>query len=116
MCEILICTRVGLFLADSSLKDGLYHEYKKHGKLSSVKILGQGANRYGIVCFKKADDVEKALQVSHDKLFFGSKIEVTIYHGYDVEDNDFRYVCCSLYYFVLSTMISWHCEISLCIK
>ncbi|XP_065210776.1 protein split ends isoform X2 [Planococcus citri] len=76
--------------SDSSLKDGLYHEYKKHGKVTSVKVLGQGANRYAIVCFKKADDVEKALQVSHDKLFFGSKIEVTIYHGYDVEDNDFR--------------------------
>lgn len=77
-------------LTDSSLKDGLYHEYKKYGRVTSVKVLGQGASRYAIVCFKKADDVEKALQVSHDKLFFGSKIEVTIYHGFDVEDNEFK--------------------------
>lgn len=30
------------------------------------------------------------LQVSYDKLFFGCKIEVAPYQGYDVEDNDLR--------------------------
>lgn len=42
------------------------------------------------MCFKKPEDVEKALEVSHDKLFFGCKIEVEPYKGYDVEDNEFR--------------------------
>lgn len=77
-------------IADSSLKDGLYHEYKKYGKVASVKISGQGAARCAVVCFKKADDAEKALQLSHDKLFFGGKIEVTVYQGYDVDENDIR--------------------------
>ncbi|BES92657.1 SPOC domain [Nesidiocoris tenuis] len=76
--------------SDTSLKDGLYHEYKKHGKVTWVKVVGQGVDRYALVCFKKADDVEKALQVSHDKLFFGCKIEVAPYQGYDVDDNEFR--------------------------
>lgn len=58
--------------------------------MASVKISGQGSNRYAVVCFKKADDAEKALQLSHDKLFFGTKIEVTVYQGYDVEDNELR--------------------------
>ncbi|XP_054269118.1 protein split ends-like isoform X4 [Macrosteles quadrilineatus] len=78
--------------SDTSLKDGLFHEYKKHGKVTWVKVVGQGSDRYALVCFKKPDDVEKALLVSHDKLFFGCKIEVAAYQGYDVDDNEFRFV------------------------
>ncbi|KAF0308176.1 Protein split ends [Amphibalanus amphitrite] len=76
--------------SDTSLKDGLFHEYKKHGKVTTVKIIGQGAERYAIVCFKKPEDAEKALNVSHDKSFFGSKIEVALYDGFEVDDSDHR--------------------------
>ena len=76
--------------SDTSLKDGLFHEYKKHGKVTWVKVVGQSSERHAIVCFKKPEDVEKALEDSYDKLFFGSKIEVAPYQGYDVEDNDLR--------------------------
>lgn len=76
--------------SDTSLKDGLFHEYKKHGKVTWVKVVGQSSERYALVCFKKPEDVEKALEVSHDKLFFGCKIEVAPYQGFDVEDNEFR--------------------------
>lgn len=55
-----------------------------------VKVVGAAGDRYALVCFKKPEDVEKALEVSHDKLFFGCKIEVAPYQGYDVEDNEFR--------------------------
>ena len=53
-------------------------------------MVGAAGDRYALVCFKKPEDVEKALEVSHDKLFFGCKIEVAPYQGYDVEDNEFR--------------------------
>ncbi|XP_018375319.1 PREDICTED: protein split ends-like isoform X2 [Trachymyrmex cornetzi] len=76
--------------SDTSLKDGLFHEYKKHGKVTWVKVVGAAGDRYALVCFKKPEDVEKALEVSQDKLFFGCKIEVAPYQGYDVEDNEFR--------------------------
>lgn len=76
--------------SDTSLKDGLFHEYKKHGKVTWVKVVGQSTDRYALVCFKKPDDVDKALEVSHDKLFFGCKIDVEPYQGYDVDDNEFR--------------------------
>ena len=77
-------------VTDTSLKDGLFHEYKKHGKVTTVKIIGQGAERYAIVCFKKPEDADKALNVSHDKSFFGSKIEVALYDGFEVDDSDHR--------------------------
>ncbi|KAF0765942.1 msx2-interacting protein-like isoform X1 [Aphis craccivora] len=77
--------------SDTSLKDGLYHEYKRHGKVTCVKVVGQGCERYALVFFKKTEDVDKALQVSHDKSFFGSKIEVSSYQGHkDVDDNESR--------------------------
>ncbi|KAG8228387.1 hypothetical protein J437_LFUL008237 [Ladona fulva] len=76
--------------SDTSLKDGLFHEYKKHGKVTWVKVVGTGGDRYAVVCFKKPEDVEKALEVSRDKLFFGCKIDVAPYEGFDVDDNEFR--------------------------
>ncbi|XP_025411729.1 protein split ends isoform X2 [Sipha flava] len=77
--------------SDTSLKDGLYHEYKRHGKVTCVKVVGQGSDRYALVFFKKTEDVDKALQVSHDKSFFGTKIEVSAYQGHkDVDDNESR--------------------------
>ncbi|XP_034950926.1 protein split ends isoform X2 [Chelonus insularis] len=76
--------------SDTSLKDGLFHEYKKHGKVTWVKVVGAASDRYALVCFKKPEDVEKALEVSRDKQFFGYKIEVAPYQGYDVDDNEFR--------------------------
>jgi len=90
----LICSlfnkNLKLFV-DTSLKDGLYHEYKRHGKVTCVKVVGQGCERYALVFFKKTEDVDKALQMSHDKSFFGSKIEVSSYQGHkDVDDNESR--------------------------
>lgn len=86
-----ICVRnLPVRSTDTSLKDGLFHEYKKHGKVTVVKVIGQGTERYAVVCFKKPEDVEKALEVSKDKLFFGCKIEVTSHEGLDGEDNEFR--------------------------
>jgi RNA recognition motif-containing protein len=88
---LAICVRnLPLRSSDTSLKDGLFHEYKKHGKVTWVKVVGQNHDRYALVCFKKPEDVEKALEVSQDKLFFGCKIEVQPYQGYDVDDNEFR--------------------------
>lgn len=88
---LAICVRnLPLRSSDTSLKDGLFHEYKKHGKVTWVKVVGQSHDRYALVCFKKPEDVDKALEVSQDKLFFGCKIEVQPYQGYDVDDNEFR--------------------------
>ncbi|XP_069682779.1 protein split ends-like isoform X5 [Periplaneta americana] len=89
--SLAICVRnLPVRSSDTSLKDGLFHEYKKHGKVTCVKVVGQAGDRYALVCFKKPDDVEKALEESHNKLFFGCKIEVAPYQGYDVDDNEFR--------------------------
>lgn len=88
---LAICVKnLPLRSSDTSLKDGLFHEYKKHGKVTWVKVVGQNHDRYALVCFKKPEDVDKALEVSQDKLFFGCKIEVQPYQGYDVDDNEFR--------------------------
>lgn len=38
---------------DSSIRDGLYHDYKKYGKVLSINVIGQGEERHAIVSFKK---------------------------------------------------------------
>lgn len=67
--------------ADTSLKDGLFHEFKKHGKVTSVQIHGASEDRYGLVFFRQQEDQEKALGASKGKLFFGMQIEVTAWNG-----------------------------------
>ncbi|XP_034027849.1 msx2-interacting protein isoform X2 [Thalassophryne amazonica] len=76
---------------DTSLKDGLFHEFKKHGKVTSVQIHGASEERYGLVFFRQQEDQEKALGTSKGKLFFGMQIEVTAWNGPETEsENEFR--------------------------
>jgi len=46
-------TTLRFLLLDTSLRDGLFHEYKKHGKVTGVVIEGKEASRSAIVSFKK---------------------------------------------------------------
>ncbi|XP_068198898.1 msx2-interacting protein isoform X1 [Antennarius striatus] len=76
---------------DTSLKDGLFHEFKKHGKVTSVQIHGASEERYGLVFFRQQEDQEKALGASKGKLFFGMQIDVTAWSGPETEsENEFR--------------------------
>ncbi|KAJ8371010.1 hypothetical protein SKAU_G00110380, partial [Synaphobranchus kaupii] len=76
---------------DTSLKDGLFHEFKKYGKVTSVQIHGASEERYGLVFFRQQEDQEKALGASKGKLFFGMQIEVTAWNGPETEsENEFR--------------------------
>ncbi|XP_058858143.1 msx2-interacting protein-like isoform X2 [Acipenser ruthenus] len=76
---------------DTSLKDGLFHEFKKYGKVTSVQIHGALEERYGLVFFRQEEDQEKALNASKGKLFFGMQIEVTAWTGPETEsENEFR--------------------------
>ncbi|XP_056129909.1 msx2-interacting protein [Lampris incognitus] len=76
---------------DTSLKDGLFHEFKKHGKVTSVQIHGASEERYGLVFFRQQEDQEKALGASKGKLFFGMQIDVTAWNGPETEsENELR--------------------------
>ncbi|XP_031235195.1 msx2-interacting protein isoform X2 [Mastomys coucha] len=76
---------------DTSLKDGLFHEFKKFGKVTSVQIHGTSEERYGLVFFRQQEDQEKALTASKGKLFFGMQIDVTAWVGPETEsENEFR--------------------------
>ena len=43
----------------------------------AVRLQGSGNDRFAVVCFKKPEDAEKALDASREKLFFGVKIQVS---------------------------------------
>lgn len=73
-CIYIYC----ILFSETSLREGLFHDYKKHGKVMAVRLLGSGNDRFAVVCFKKPEDAEKALDASREKLFFGVKIQVSI--------------------------------------
>lgn len=50
--NLIYCTCI-LCLTDTSLRDGLFHEYKKYGKVNAVLVAGAGEERYAVVSFRK---------------------------------------------------------------
>jgi len=40
--------------SNSSVRDGLYHEFKRYGKVTSVHVIGSGEDRHAVVTFKKS--------------------------------------------------------------
>lgn len=81
LCIFLLNVHSFALFTDTSLKDGLFHEFKKHGKVTSVQIHGASEERYGLVFFRQQEDQEKALAASKGKLFFGMQIDVTAWNG-----------------------------------
>ena len=78
------------FPPDTSLRDGLFHEYKRFGKVMSVTLKGEKEDRIAVVTFKKADDAAKAYQQSIERVFFGKKIQCEQHSGFNQSDEDFK--------------------------
>lgn len=70
-----------IYLAVNSLRDGIYHEFKKCGKVKSVLIRGEGNYRYALVLFRNASEANKAIGHARTKLLFGAAIEASLYDG-----------------------------------
>nr|XP_026689679.1 msx2-interacting protein isoform X2 [Ciona intestinalis] len=65
----------------TSLRDGIYHEFKKCGKVKSVVIRGDTSNRHALVLFRNASEAHKGVSHAKSKLLFGAAIEAAIYEG-----------------------------------
>ncbi|OON18812.1 hypothetical protein X801_05327 [Opisthorchis viverrini] len=84
----LLIRRLSLRSSDTNLREGLFHEFKKHGKITSVIIRGQAEERYCILTFKRSEDAARALEASRGKVFFGTAISVSLHDGIESEDPD----------------------------
>ncbi|TGZ57083.1 hypothetical protein CRM22_010027 [Opisthorchis felineus] len=84
----LLIRRLSLRSSDTNLREGLFHEFKKHGKITSVIIRGQAEERYCILTFKRSEDAARALEASRGKVFFGTSISVSLHDGIESEDPD----------------------------
>lgn len=47
--------------AESNLKEGLYHDFKKYGRIKAINFHEQGSSRHATVIYAKADGAERAL-------------------------------------------------------
>ncbi|KAL5108642.1 Msx2-interacting protein [Taenia crassiceps] len=81
-------TQLPLRSSDTNLREGLFHEYKKHGKITSLAIKGTGSSRFAHITFKLSEDAEKAYEHSKGKVFFGVSVHAELVDGLDIEDPD----------------------------
>ena len=42
-----------LYFTDTSLRDGLFHDFKKYGKINAVLVTGANEDRYAVVSYRK---------------------------------------------------------------
>ncbi|KRX88736.1 Uncharacterized protein T4E_2445 [Trichinella pseudospiralis] len=72
-------------------EDGLYHKFKKYGKVVEVKVIGSGSSRYAIVHFRREVDAQAALENAMNEVFFGKPLNAILASSeMDVEDNEKR--------------------------
>ncbi|KAL7060690.1 hypothetical protein AAHC03_09196 [Spirometra sp. Aus1] len=81
-------TQLPLRSSDTNLREGLFHEYKKHGKITSIVVKGSGPSRSAHITFKLSEDAEKAYEHSKGKVFFGVAVRSELVDGLDLEDPD----------------------------
>ena len=66
--------------SQTSLKDGIFHEFKRHGKLESLAINEdrQTGERYALLVFNKRKQAKRAMEDTDGKRLMGSHIKVAI--------------------------------------
>ena len=64
--------------SNSSLRDGLYHEYKKCGKVSSVTIRGSSTDRHAVVFFRRSVLLESLTNASSEWYHLLDSVDMTL--------------------------------------
>ena len=41
------------YIIDTTIRGGLYHEFKKHGDVGQIKVFGRDSSRHAIVYFRR---------------------------------------------------------------
>ncbi|KAJ1079879.1 hypothetical protein NDU88_000111 [Pleurodeles waltl] len=62
--------------SDRTLQDGLYHEFKRHGKIISVDMHGCAEDRYAIIFYQNSSEREAALTAFKGHCFFGRPVHM----------------------------------------
>ncbi|XP_028393826.1 msx2-interacting protein-like isoform X2 [Dendronephthya gigantea] len=75
---------------DTTIRGGLYHEFKKHGDVGQIKVFGRDSNRYAIVYFRRPDDLVKAMESCQRKMFLGFEMDISLYEGDEQEERSFH--------------------------
>ncbi|XP_069499518.1 protein split ends-like [Ambystoma mexicanum] len=60
--------------SDRNIQDGLYHEFKRYGKIISVDMHGVAEERYALIFYQQEKEREAALVAFKDHCFFGRSV------------------------------------------
>ena len=64
--------------SSASIKDGVYHEFKKYGKLECVNVTEIKGERQALVLFSRTGPARKALNELAGKRLMGSEMEIEV--------------------------------------
>lgn len=73
---------------DSSVRDGLYHEFKKYGDVVRIYVNGQGSSRYAIIHFRRPEDAERGIEACRGKMFLGAEMDLQYWRDDRYEAGD----------------------------
>ncbi|KAL1245870.1 Uncharacterized protein TSPI_09656 [Trichinella spiralis] len=85
----VIVTNLPNHSSDFSIKSGLYHKFKRLGKVTDVKVIGFRSDRYAILHFENKETAQTVVRNARNDLFFGKPIMLALAkQSMDIEDND----------------------------
>lgn len=91
-------TFLSLSSAEEALRESLWNlfvDFKKSGRLLTVKIDGEHDARYALLTFRKSDDVEKALLFAPTKSISGVRLKAELYDASTPGKHVERYRTCN---------------------
>ncbi|OUC48044.1 hypothetical protein D917_06471 [Trichinella nativa] len=85
----VIVTNLPNHSSDFNIKSGLYHKFKRLGKVTDVKVIGFRSDRYAILHFENKETAQAVVRNARNDLFFGKPIMIALAkQSMDIKDND----------------------------
>ncbi|KRY56320.1 Uncharacterized protein T03_13989 [Trichinella britovi] len=85
----VIVTNLPNHSSDFNIKSGLYHKFKRLGKVTDVKVIGFRSDRYAILHFENKETAQAVVRNARNDLFFGKPMMIALAkQSMDIEDND----------------------------
>lgn len=66
---------------DTALREAIFHEFKKFGKILSILIMDKYGERTALVSFRRSDDAARAFDNAKGLLVCGTRIRAELADG-----------------------------------
>lgn len=97
--------------AETTVREAIFHEFKKYGKILSILIMDEYGERTALVSFRRSDDAERAYDNAKGLSVCGIRIRAELADGcgkysllHSLYTPNFRLSCL----IVINTQLTWY--------